>query len=213
MNTVEFAPSGKAEPYLPVASPSCAAANEVTNAEDATLVHRADREVFEALFLQYKDKIFSYQFSLVRDIEDARDLTQKTFLKAWEKLPTLQDKSRFLPWLYKIARNVAYDYWRSKKKVLLYPWENITEQQTIISIAGPEEAVGVAELVRLALAALTPKYRDCLLLHIYGFSPQEIAKLVGIGKESVPTYLCYARSQFRQVYLRLNRECCTAEFR
>lgn len=213
MNAVETEPSGKAEPCLSIASPSYAEVSEIANTEDAALLHRANREVFEVLFLQYKDKIFSYQFSLVRDREDAHDLTQKTFLKAWEKLPTLQNESRFLPWLYKIARNVAYDYWRSKKRVMIYSWENLTEQQNFMSMPSPEEVVEVAELVRLTLAALTPKYRDCLLLQaIYGFSLQEIAKLVGISKESVPTYLSYARNQFRQEYLRLKRESCTAGF-
>jgi len=207
MNAVELAPSGKAERYLPITSTSRAEANDVANTEDPTLVHRVEREVFEALFTRYKDKIFRYQFGLVRDIENAHDLTQKTFMRAWERLPTLKDKSRFLPWLYTIARNVAYDFWRSKKNVLIYPWERLTEQQRMMSIPGPEEAVEVAELVRLALATLTPKYRDCLLLYtVYGFTTQEIAKLVGISNDSVITYLCYARSQFRQAYLRLRRE-------
>src|SRR5438128_495984 len=119
MNAVELAPSDKAESCLPIGSSSYAEANDVAITEDTSLVRRADREVFEVLFLQYKDKILRYQYSLVRDIEDAHDLTQKTFMRAWEKLPTLKDESRFLPWLYKIARNVGYDYWRSKKDVLL----------------------------------------------------------------------------------------------
>lgn len=214
MNAVETTPSSKAETCLSIVSVYQAEVSEATDTKHATSIHhRADREVFEILFLQYKDKIFSYQFNLVRDREDAHDLTQKTFLKAWEKLPTLQDESRFLPWIYKIARNVACDYWRSKKGVLFYSWENLKEQQSIVSIPGPEEVVEVAELVRLALAELSPKYRDCLLLQsLYGFSPQEIARLVGISKDSVPTYLCYARRQFRQEYLRLKRECLTAGF-
>ena len=95
----------------------------------------------EFLFLQYQDKILRYQFGLVRDIEDAHDLTQKTFMRAWEKLPTLKDKSLFLPWLYKIARNIVYDYWRSKKDGLLLPWDSLSEQQSIISISGPEEVI------------------------------------------------------------------------
>ena len=207
MNVVELAPVDKADPCLPIAASPCAEANDGANTRSVTIEHRADREVFEALFLRYKDKIFNYQFGLVGDIEDARDLTQKTLMRAWEKLPTLQDESRFSPWLYTIARNVVYDYWRSKKKVLLCSWENLTDQQTMMSIQGPEEVVEVAELIRLALAGLAPKYRACLLLYaVCGCSTQEIAKLVGISKESVPTYLCSARSQFRQAYLRLRRE-------
>ena len=207
MNAVELAPSVKAESSLSMSSSAYAEADDVAITEDTSLVRRGDREVYEVLFLQYKDKILRYQYGLVRDIEDAHDLAQKTFMRAWEKFPTLKDESRFLPWLYKIARNVVYDYWRSKKDVLLIPWENLSEQQSNISISGPEEVIEMTELVRLALAALAPKYRDCLLLYaVYGFSKEEIAKFVGISKESVTTYLCSARSQFRQAYDRLKRE-------
>ncbi len=207
MNAVVLAPVDKDEPCLPIAVSPCAEANDSANTRDATIVHRADQEAFKVLFLRYKDKIFSYQFGMVGDIEDAHDLTQKTLIRAWEKLPTLRDETRFLSWLYTIARNVTYDYWRSKKKILLYSWENLMEQQSVMSIQGPEEVVEMAELIRIALLALTPKYRACLLLHtVYGCSTQEIAKLVGISKKSVATYLCSARSQFRQAYLRLRRE-------
>ncbi len=207
MNTMEFTPSGKAGTCLSVALPSHDEVNNATNTKEAKPVHLGNRRAFEVLFQQYKDKIYRYQFGLVRDIEDAHDLTQKTFLRAWEKLPTLQDESRFIPWLYKIARNIAYDHLRSKKKALLHPWEDLKEQQGTISVPSPEEVVAEAELVRLALAALSPKYRECLLGQtIYGFSQQEIAELVGISKESVSTYLCYARMQFRQAYLRLKHE-------
>lgn len=211
-NAVELTPLDKAESCLPIGSSSYHEAVDAAITEDTSIL-QANREIFEVLFLQYKDKILRYQYSLVRDIEDAHDLTQKTFMRAWKKLPSLKDKSRFLPWLYKIARNVVYDYWRSKKDVLLFPWENLAEQQSIISISGPEEIIEMAELIRLALAALTPKYRDCLLLYaVYGFSKQEIAQFVGISKESVTTYLCSARSQFRQAYVRLKRESCIVGF-
>lgn len=207
INTMKFTPLGMAGSCLSIALPSDGEVNGTKNTEEAKLVHQGDRAAFEGLFQQYKDKIFSYQLSLVGDIEDARDLTQMTFLRVWEKLPTLQDESRFMPWLYKIARNVAYDHWRRKKKALLLPWEDLTEQHGMMSTPSPEEGVLEAELVRLALAELPPKYRECLLRQtIYGFSQEEIAEFVGISKESVRTYLCYARRQFRQAYQRLKHE-------
>lgn len=212
MNVVERAPSEKTKSCLLIGKASYPKADGVAIIEDTSLVCLADREVFEFLFLQYQDKILRYQFGLVRDIEDAHDLTQKTFMRAWEKLPTLKDKSLFLPWLYKIARNIVYDYWRSKKDGLSLPWDSLSEQQSIISISGPEEVIEVAEIIRLALAAMTPKYRACLLLYaVYGFTKQEIAKLLGISQASVTTYYCSAKRQFRQAYDRLKRESFIAD--
>jgi len=211
MNVVERAPSEKVESCLQVfASPNFE--EDDMAFEDPSLVLQADRELFEVLFMQYQDKILRYLYRLVRDIEDAHDLTQKTFMRAWEKLPTLKDKSRFLPWLYKIARNIACDYWRSEKNSLLLSWEDLSEQQSIISISGPEEVIEVAEIISLALAEMTPKYRACLLLYaVYGFTKQEIAKLLGISQASVTTYYCSAKRQFRQAYDRLKRELFIAD--
>ncbi|MBO0780730.1 MAG: sigma-70 family RNA polymerase sigma factor [Ktedonobacteraceae bacterium] len=210
MCAAKLAPASKIEPPLLIPSLSPIAADDGTKENTAT-VPSVNLEVFEALFLEYKERICRYQFSLVENIEDAHDLTQKTFIKAWEKLSTLRDESRFSPWLYTIARNVACDYWRSKKKILLYLSENFIEQQNMMGIQGPEEIVEMSEIIKLALASLTPKYRACLLLStVYGFSTAEIARFVGISKESVTTYLCSARSQFRQAYLQLKREQYTA---
>lgn len=207
MNALEFAPSVEAESGPSNAFPSNADVDIAVITGHGTLTCRANREAFEGLFRQYSDQIFSFQFRLVGNIEDARDLTQKTFLKVWENLPTLHDESKFIPWLYKIARNVAYDHWRSTKKISVYSWDDVTEQQSAMSGSAPEEEAMAAELIRLALAALTPKYRACLLLHIlYGFSFQEIAGLLGIKRDSVVTYICYARNQFRQAYKALKQE-------
>src|SRR2546422_290877 len=66
-----------------------------------------------------------------------------------------------------------------------------------------EGRVEEQELVRLALMRVAPKPRSCLLLHVEGFSQDEIAKLLGLSRKSVGTYVSIAREQFRQAYHRL----------
>lgn len=186
--------------------------DDPTPQSDVKMVEMAkagNGEAFTTLFQEHKSGVYGYLAGLVGNSEDAYDLTQKTFLNVWLKFHTLRDASRFKSWLYIIARNLAYDHRRSV--ILRTPsqsWEELEEKHTVtLSRPGPEEQVATAELVQLALAALPTKYRDCLLLQIEGgFSLNDIAEVMDISKESVSTYICNARKQFRQAYNHLERE-------
>ena len=75
------------------------------------------------------------------------------------------------------------------------------------SADGPEDSIAEAELVELALAELSPKLRQCLLLGVVqGFSHHEIAETIGISETSVGTYISNARNQLRAIYQRLQSE-------
>lgn len=182
----------------------------LTGMSDTSLVKLAQAgngEAFGMLFQQYKMEIFGYLRGRLGNAEEAYDLTQRTFLKAWQKLPQLHDVSKFKPWLYTIARNEANDWWQSKVKTPLESLEQLEEQHVLVSKPGPEDEVAETELVMLALAELSPKYRDCLLLQIEGgLTLSEIAGMLGITQESATTYASNARRQFRQAYRRLKGE-------
>ena len=168
------------------------------------LARAGNSEAFTPLFEYYKDGIYGYVVGLVRDVENAYDLTQEVFLRAWEKLPTLHDASKFKPWLYTIARNLVYDYWRRQRKRIWESWEEIGERDIFESGFHLEEQTAEAELVRLALVEVPVRERSCFLLQVEGgFSQYEIAELLGISKASVSTYLSGARKRLRQAYLRL----------
>jgi RNA polymerase sigma-70 factor (ECF subfamily) len=71
-------------------------------------------------------------------------------------------------------------------------------------VAGPEEQIEVAELIKLALAQLSPQYRACLLLqHVVGFSQREIAQALKLSEKSISIYVGRGSEQFRQAYERL----------
>ena len=160
-------------------------------------------EAFTILFQYHRSGVYRYVVSLVGKDEDAHDLTQSTFLKAWERLPTLRDVSRFKAWLYRIARNLTYDHRRRKERVSFQSWESLVEQTIALSKPGPEEVVAQAELVQLALAEVPPHFRECLILQTVGFSQREIAELVGINEASVRTYVSNARKQLHEAYHQL----------
>src|SRR5205807_4128462 len=127
--------------------------------------------------------------------------------KAWEMLPNLRDVPRFKAWLYSISRNLTYDRGRREGKSSFQSIEGqgLVEQVIALSNPGPEEIVVQRELAQLALAEISPHYRECLILQLVGFSLREVAELVGINEASVRTYVSYARRQFREAYNRLEQ--------
>ena len=184
--------------------------DDFTHTSDTELVKLAkagNADAFTLLFQRYKRPVRGYLAGLVGNSEDADDLTQRAFLNAWDKLLTLHDESRFRPWIFTIGRNLAYDYKRLQARSASQSLESFKERNDPVNGINLEDETAVKELVKLALAELPPKYRDCLLLLIKGeFSHDEIAELLKISKTSVSTYICTARRQFRQAYYRLKDE-------
>ncbi len=178
----------------------------------AGLVERAragDRTAFAALFERYNTRICRYLARLVGDDELGRDLAQDTFLAAWRGVSGIQDDARFTPWLYRIATNLARSHLRRARLIRWLPWGDAGGHLAAghPSMAGPEEHAGEAEYVALALAAMSPQCRACLLLQLEeGFSQREVAELLGISEKSVSAYISRGRKQFRQAYRRLEQQ-------
>jgi RNA polymerase sigma-70 factor (ECF subfamily) len=173
------------------------------------LVKRAQEgntEAFATLVQRFEHEIYIYLAGHLRDRDEARDVTQQVFLKAWLSLATLKEAKCFRIWLYKIARNLTYDHWR-KKRCISLSWEELTTKNVVFDMPGPEARTERTELVKLALTRLSPKLRQCLLLHaVGGFSPNEIARTAGIKEGSVGTYISMARRQLRSIYHHLENE-------
>ncbi len=160
---------------------------------------------FDTLFRYYNARICTYLTRMVGNDEEGRDLAQETFIKVWRTLPEMKDGSRFEIWLYRIATNTAIDQLRRRK----FRWplcKNHEAEDAFESmrVAGPEEQIEEAELIKLALAQLSPRYRACLLLQrVVGFSQREIAQSLNLSEKSISIYVGRGCEQFRQAYERL----------
>ena len=75
-------------------------------------------ESFNAIIYKYECLIFKFILAMVKDQEEAKDLTQEVFITAYNKLYTLKGQNKFSSWLYQIARNKSMDYLRKNKKIL-----------------------------------------------------------------------------------------------
>lgn len=186
------------------------ASTGITGDEDVPLLAKRAQagsiEAFDVLVRRYEDSIFRYLVRSLGNREDALDYKQQVFLKVWLNLASLQNMAYFSTWLFSIARNLVRDYWRAKKVSCLY-WEELVVDTVQLSTCGPEERVVDVELMRLALAELSPKMRSCLLLRVVcGYLPCEIACMVGITATSVGTYISAARRQLPVIFKRLASE-------
>ncbi|GAC1349580.1 MAG: sigma-70 family RNA polymerase sigma factor [Ktedonobacteraceae bacterium] len=178
--------------------------------EDCNLVVRAqggDQVAFEALYERYNDRICRYLTRMVGNDGPGCELTQETFMKAWEALPGLRTPARFASWLYRIATNCAYAYQHRAKHLHTVSWDMQRDGMENLSVAGPEEQVEETELLKLALARVSPTYRPCLILYVIEELPQrKIATLLKIKEASVSKYVSRGREELRQIYHRLTRE-------
>jgi RNA polymerase sigma-70 factor (ECF subfamily) len=182
---------------------------------EAALIARAqagDHAAFEAIFTQYQTAIYNYIYRLMGSAEDAYDMTQDTFLKAYLALPKTSDDLRVGAWLYRIATNVCLDELRHRKLVKWQPWEafvSVFHPSQVAKDSPERDCINSEnnEEVQLILEKMHPKYRMCLILREYhDLSYDEIAEVLSTTRAAVKSLLFRAREEFRQVYAKVERQ-------
>ena len=165
------------------------------SADDVALVRRClagDTAAFEGLVTQYQRLAFKVALRMLGDYEDARDATQNTFVKAFEKLRTYDARYRFFSWMYRILLNECLNVRRAR-----HPAEELSVDEP--SRARSADSVEAAEQrrdVRAALLSLPVYYREVIVLrHFAQMSYEEIAETVGVPVKTVKSRLHTARQQ------------------
>ncbi len=155
--------------------------------EDRDLIVRARRgdvDAFNLLVSRWEKRVYNYLYRLAGNREDAMDLAQEVFLKAYQNLGKLDDVSRFAPWLFRIAHNEAYSLLRRKR-----PETELTEPAP--EFAGPRMLpVEVSLAVERALGCLSEEQKEAVLLKVYqGFKFEEMAEILGSPVSTVKSRL------------------------
>ena len=151
-----------------------------------------------SLFDQYQPALFGYLCRLVGAREWAEELTQETYLRAFNARDRLASIINRRAWLYRIATNVALNAIKRRRRFAWLPWAAADERAR-----GQDTTERIAEhnAVERALDALSTEYRVPLLLYShYGFSVQEVAEALSLSEGAVKTRLYRAREMFRQAY-------------
>lgn len=179
-------------------------------ADESCLVVRAqqgDQMAFEALYERYNTPICRYLSRMVGNDAVGCELTQETFLKAWRALAGLRAPERFTSWLYRIATNCAFTYQQRARQLPAVSWDFPGQHGEEFSTPGPEEQVEETELLKMALARVSPTYRPCLILYVVEELPQQqIAYLLKMKEASVSKYVSRGKEELRQIYHRLMKE-------
>ncbi len=156
-----------------------------------------DQSRFAALIEQHQDALLRFLFRYARNAQDAEDLVQDTFVKAYRNLHRYDSKYKFSTWLYTIARRTAYNYLRDRK-----PSEPL-EQDIVETSARPDEEAASQDeraWVWRAAARLKPSYREALeLKYVDDLSIEEIAAIMGKSQTNVKIILFRARNQLKRL--------------
>ena len=185
----------------------------VTTSAEAVWIARAragDRAAFAALVARYERRIYRFLCRRLGNADDAADLTQETFLKAYCALARTGPDLNVSAWLHRIALNASLDLWRRRRRLGRLPsepWDGAVREPTWERADDPEERVLGHETQRAvwrALLAMAPRNRQALLLREFeGLSCAEIGAIMGVSARAVKARLYRAREEFRARYLAL----------
>ena len=183
----------------------------LVNEDDREAVRRVqsgDGEAFEPLVEKYKRKVFRLAYQVLRDQEEALDVSQEAFVKAFRALPAFKGDSAFYTWLFRITMNVALDRKRQRAtRARSLGTEDVTpeewERTATSTDPDPEDvATGVErrERIRKGLDSLSEHHRTIIILSdIEGLQYREIAEVLGIPMGTVMSRLHHARKRLREV--------------
>lgn len=188
--------------------------NQADVESDVELVKAArngDMGAYDQLVQRYQERIYATVYHMTSNHEDANDLAQETFIKAYSALKSFKGDSSFYTWVYRIAVNKTINFLKQRKnKISLslndldFNIENDPELVAFVSENTPRRDIALAELqgkLNAALQKLSDVHRMVVTLHdVQGLSHEEIAEIMDCNVGTVRSRLFYARQQL-QAYL------------
>ena len=177
---------------------------------------RGDMPSFEELVARHRDKIYARAYTMMRNEEEAVDLSQEAWVKGWQRLKQFQGDSSFATWMTRIVINLCLDQLRKHKRQRTESIEDLNEESggverqmpviTVNPTAGLER-IELRQRIDRALGQLSYEHRTALVLHEFEeLEYKEIAKVMGCSLGTVMSRLFYARRKMATLLADLNRE-------
>lgn len=168
--------------------------------QDKRLIREAksgNKQAFGRLAMMYHKKVLFLSYDLMGNYEDAKDLAQEVFLKAYERLSQFQERARFSTWLYRITVNMAFDIHRLKKRNKKRPLRTNLSESSIPN--NPMEKLEQSEQIETALDKLSMNQRTATVLkYFHGNTTKEIAEMMGCAEGTVRNHIFRALSNLRK---------------
>jgi RNA polymerase sigma-70 factor (ECF subfamily) len=176
--------------------------------DEAELIERSrkgDSEAFGVLVERYQRRVIGVALAVVHNQDDALELAQETFVRAFENLSKFESRSSFSTWLYRIAANLAIDFWRREGRHVVLHGEDAEDEISRLPTSRGDsfKEVSRSELsarLKQALEELTPEHRAVILLReVEGMSYDEISEVLQCPRGTVMSRLHYARTHLRNI--------------
>jgi RNA polymerase sigma-70 factor, ECF subfamily len=165
------------------------------------------QEAFEVLLDRYLKPVYNFSYQLVRDATISEDLTQETFVKAWKNIKRFDKNRSFKTWVFTIAKNTTYDYFKKKKTIPFSSFvdedgnnklENLSDNNILLDEI--LERKNIAKEMEEKLKEIPEKYRIILTLHYReDFSLQEISEILGKPYNTIKSGHQRALKKMREV--------------
>jgi RNA polymerase sigma-70 factor (ECF subfamily) len=161
-------------------------------------------EAFEALYLKYRDRVYSIAYRVTGSATDAMDVVQESFSLLFRKLESFRSDSLFSTWLFRLVVNCSIDHRRRDRGRLKSIEESTAEQEPVDPASGPEGRAETRELgdqVQAAIQMLSPKLRAILALrYLEEMSYEGLAVTLGISLGTVKSRLARAHLALERVF-------------
>ena len=160
-----------------------------------------NQRAFNSLVQTYQRRLYNYTYRMVGNADDACDITQEAFVRAWRNIASFRVGEPIAPWLYRIAHNLCIDHLRRKPNTLSLDVEIEEGRDPADKSADPERLALDCEtrnVINAAIADLPEKYRAVMLLrHGRGMPLEEIAESLSLPLNTVKVHLFRAREQMK----------------
>jgi len=178
----------------------------VTDEELVTRAQAGDQESFNQLVVRWERPIYALAYRVLGREEDARDVCQDTFLRAYRALPGFKGQAKFSSWLYRIALNLCRDWIRRQQRAPVSQMPEDMDPAALLAETEPAESIEdlvarreLSAIVGQAMKALSEEQRTAIILKEYhGMTFQEIADLQGCPLSTVKTRLYQGLAQLRR---------------
>lgn len=185
--------------------------SDASSSSDVRLVARSkagDTAAFNELVTKYRNRVYGTTYNLVRNEQDAWDLTQDAFLKAWRNLDRFKGDSSFFTWLYRIATNVSLDWLRRKQIESGVEFDEtlgVKIEPSATTAPKPEaaphrrlEGAEIRSQIDAAIGQLSAEHRTVILLReVENLAYEDIAQAMGTSVGTVMSRLFYARKKLQ----------------
>ena len=177
--------------------------DDLDDGQLVALTKGGSKDAYKVLFERYQKRCLAIAYQVTRNSEDAEDITQEAFVKAYLSLQSFKGESSFYSWLYRIVYNMSIDVQRKHTRHSeTLPIDELPGEESCIEREIPSDKLEHqedAKRVSNGLKKLTPEHRAIILLRdVEGFSYEQISETLKVSKGTVMSRLFYARKKLQE---------------